>query len=1103
VLARLTLRLLLTGTAMAVLTATAYTAEKPADRRAVDPRVSRLQDYTLPSADDYRPESIEVTPAKGSLGRVSLFGSEEASPGVIIGDTWYDQQRNGSMGRMIGWGHDDYTGVHFTWMRLPERNAGLRVMQYQRYNATTGTLGPSVAVNPNWAGYGGMDVTGNNRAVVGSHERPDIISAPQFYWDADELAGDFSSFISRVPDSVMTYAQLWGREVIWPRFRYQETFPDTVLHVIAQVSAEGAGEPQAIYYFRKMGVDDGGEWDYPPYVIDTIYDLSQDLACSRTSGKVALAWTANLTGQPYCDTNSGEQPYSQFDNDLYYQISYDQGASWENRVNLTCNVDGEAGYRPYLDLSALIASDDNLHIVWSGRVWPANANFGGQIGYDCRLFHWSEDVPYIRTVHNAEWDQTTCSGGAWQMNVSKMTISECDGRFYVLWVQFNDIPGGIEDDCAARGLDGSDAGSSANGELWLSVSTDDGLSWDLGRNLTQTYTPGCDSATGAGGPCQSDHWPSMARFGTNLGTDWSGAEVIDPSETYGGDYYLDVQYINDHDPGSVTKDEGTWQLADVRWFRLACIDPVLYGVPWLSYHVLKYPGWIPVGVQADTAIVLENTGNTPVAYTVTVEEFSGPAGWLTYSGLSGTVPNGLDNTEEGVIHLNTGGIVEVNCGGYIVLTGRLKFDFSPPATSRTVEITAVVSFPYDHYWDTLIAGCFALAIDDGNIGMQGRGKVNLDYFNYGDCDTSESIPGNTKIYLYDGSPFVGWLDRNDTLAAYSIFSEGCWSENGLWSLNWDQTVSDMGDYAMSHSGILVNSDTSVALEQTIYAPQGEAECFMIRCLKVYSYSGAPVRGVSVGEVIDWDIPSDSATDNMCGYDAGRNLIYQTGVEYNQDLNECLNNSQRCGGMAFLEWFCKDYEWTTGICDTLYFYTALSTAYDGSVGELQSNIDDAAAWYGDHITTVTDANTTSGTDFAGGYVLDNPTWVYPQRGFDPQELYYNMNTMHSSEQYVCFDDSITDLHMVMTFMNDVELSGDGCCMGIRGNANNDPDDKVNISDVSFLLAYMFGTPSGPAPACLEEANANGDIDEKVNISDVTYLLAYLFGIPPGAPPSECP
>lgn len=79
----------------------------------------------------------------------------------------------------------------------------------------------------------------------------------------------------------------------------------------------------------------------------------------------------------------------------------------------------------------------------------------------------------------------------------------------------------------------------------------------------------------------------------------------------------------------------------------------------------------------------------------------------------------------------------------------------------------------------------------------------------------------------------------------------------------------------------------------------------------------------------------------------------------------------------------------------------------------------------------------------------------------------------------------------------------CCYGMRGNANGDPEDKVNISDVTYLTEYLFGTPAGPAPNCMEEGNANGDPEEKVNITDVTFLVQYLFGVPAGPLPPDCP
>jgi len=546
---RITLLLILSLTLVAFMAMAAFAAKSPTEKRVKETNVHKLLQYAFPYPDESIGYNTGSSAPKGSLGRVAAASPNyDQSPGVKVGDTWYDYQRNGSMGRMIDVGqHDDegtiIPGVHFSWMYLPGPEMVDRRFYYNYYDADAGVTSSADVVSNDYSGYVGIDVTGDNRACVGGHEkRGGVKYHSKFYWDADPMGKYFGDYASGVDDSV----QVWGgsptQYLIWPRFRYQETTPDTVLHVIAQMSSDAmaAADPQSIYYFRKVGVNADGEWDYPPLVIDTIFDLSQDVACSNVTGKVALVWTANLVNgdgaanagkeYPNCDINSGEANYVQLDNDVYFMISNNQGASWETRKNVTCNVDTEAGYRPYTDLNALITGDENLHILYSGRIWPADANTGGDLLLACRLFHWSEDIPVPRTVHNAVWDQTTCNGGAWQMNLSKMSLSECDGRLYAMFVMFNDIPNGIEDDCAAR----KGAGS-ANGELWISVSADSGLTWDQSRNLTNSYSGGCDSVTGINGRCQSDHWPSMARFGRQNqgGENWTGAVVSDPS---GGDY---------------------------------------------------------------------------------------------------------------------------------------------------------------------------------------------------------------------------------------------------------------------------------------------------------------------------------------------------------------------------------------------------------------------------------------------------------------------------------------------------------------------------------------------------------------------------------------
>ncbi len=71
----------------------------------------------------------------------------------------------------------------------------------------------------------------------------------------------------------------------------------------------------------------------------------------------------------------------------------------------------------------------------------------------------------------------------------------------------------------------------------------------------------------------------------------------------------------------------------------------------------------------------------------------------------------------------------------------------------------------------------------------------------------------------------------------------------------------------------------------------------------------------------------------------------------------------------------------------------------------------------------------------------------------------------------------------------------CCQGMRGNANGDPDDMVDISDVVYMINYLF--KGGAVPPCMEEANANGDPADMVDVGDVVYLINYLFkgGLPP--------
>jgi hypothetical protein len=76
-------------------------------------------------------------------------------------------------------------------------------------------------------------------------------------------------------------------------------------------------------------------------------------------------------------------------------------------------------------------------------------------------------------------------------------------------------------------------------------------------------------------------------------------------------------------------------------------------------------------------------------------------------------------------------------------------------------------------------------------------------------------------------------------------------------------------------------------------------------------------------------------------------------------------------------------------------------------------------------------------------------------------------------------------------------GGGCCI-TRGDVNHDGAELIDISDLMYLIDYMF--LGGPEPQCLDEADVDGDA-ELLNISDLVFLIDYMFiG---GPAPLPCP
>ncbi len=81
-----------------------------------------------------------------------------------------------------------------------------------------------------------------------------------------------------------------------------------------------------------------------------------------------------------------------------------------------------------------------------------------------------------------------------------------------------------------------------------------------------------------------------------------------------------------------------------------------------------------------------------------------------------------------------------------------------------------------------------------------------------------------------------------------------------------------------------------------------------------------------------------------------------------------------------------------------------------------------------------------------------------------------------------------------FVCTIEL---GCCVGLAGNADNDPNDLLSILDADYFINWLHR--GGPAPACEAEGDFNGN--GIMGTDDIAEMVDYLFRQAPG--PVPCP
>ena len=1069
--------------------------------------------------------------ATQSLGYDAL-GDPPGQPGITIGQTYYDLQSNSRINRQIETTNDEW--IHMIWMKsrnTVEDNL-LRGTTYEIWDAGDGSLAfagllGGIDIHPfsgpglNYSGYVSLDVHHKygmaSKAIIANHHDEGADLASTIWFDSHLGYGQFTTYKWRVPDSLMKTCvppedTLSGEyRFIWPQHEYHTHDGDTCVHVFGQQAEDGDPESSIIAYFRYHGSDTAGWslgdaiWDIA-MVIDTTPVISQCVSASNISGKVALVWEAppgQVPGDPESLARDWLDPglgVNQRTNDVYYVISENMGTTWGLKVNVNAYDSTQGGWLGHGELSTLIDSYDVLHIVSSMRqIVPADAGLGEYVNfYGSRLRHWDEFNNVWSTVKDANWGiedawaDTFCTGGAWnEMSIVKPTISECDGKYYCIFTQFQDVFNGIYNDCHYVRFSEGDWSGTANGDVYVSVSNNRGLTWDLARNLTDTQTPSCDTVNGAGydeyGECGHEHYASMPRLGRadDVGI-FMGIPVIDPSAGgYAGNYYLPIIYVADRFPGSCMQDRGVWTLNSVKLFRMPCVEPV--SSPILSYTPAEInpPAWTKPGVPYVDTGFWENIGNVDLIIdsVIHIPVFTSVTGWLpSYDPGQGT---------DVVITITSATY------GYYIDTIKIYSNSvtgSPQNIPIKVLIADTVQFPGEK---DIRTKCKRIAFSNtGNLGSDGgyngNGGYNLNFFYDGDprneCDTTDNESGKDNqamVYLYSGSPFLAYKQGDETILNYSMYDATWLSDDGfrpLYSPHADSTT--YPDYQYGYSNVFVNRDTTIALEVELYAPKDDPDtnCFIVMRQKIYGLTENVVESVFVGDIMDWDVPSDDNSNNGSYYDESRKLIYFFGQELKPDTTDndnCVVSNQRYGGYSY------------GIGYQLNYLN-----HDTNVYEIPK-----AMW-----------------------TLDNATYVYPENGFVPEQIYDLCKNKHG---YSVFespdpDSEYVDLHMVCCFGQwDIE-PGDTLIFykfmattyeGLEalqteidkakewfypkdeiyphdcepGNANG--KDPINILDITYLITdlYKNGPPPKPYHICSGDPNCNCT----VNILDITYLINYLY------------
>jgi len=203
-----------------------------------------------------------------------------------MGETIYDYQHNGSMGRQVTYDIDNGI-VHFDWMWDNLAGEG-RAIKYNAYDGTdfehgSGATG-GLAVSGENGGYCNIDLASNGRGLISHHEGVNSdVYKPYAGFDILPPSGAYTFYGAPSPsaDDVINCEEWetgnyeYESAYIWPKVEFDICDGTDVVHMVATESPpEGAAndEIQTIVYYRGTANATTGAITWPscPMAIDSV-----------------------------------------------------------------------------------------------------------------------------------------------------------------------------------------------------------------------------------------------------------------------------------------------------------------------------------------------------------------------------------------------------------------------------------------------------------------------------------------------------------------------------------------------------------------------------------------------------------------------------------------------------------------------------------------------------------------------------------------------------------------------------------------------------------------------------------------------------------------